>query len=59
MEMSQRIHFWYQILQKMLIFRQNGKNTFLVKNFCDKLKKNNNFELRMLKLPENHVKTQL
>ena len=34
------------------------KNTFLVKSFCDKLKKNN-FELKMLKLPENHVKTQL
>ena len=34
-----------------------AKNTFLVKNFCDKLK-NNNFELKMLKLPENNVKTQ-
>ena len=31
---------------------------FLVKNFCDKLKKNN-FEFKMLKLLENHVKTQL
>ena len=40
MEMSQRIHFWYQILLKMMIFWENGKkNTFLVKNFCDKLTK--------------------
>ena len=55
MEMSQRIHFWYQIWPKMMIFWENGKkekkktkkknkkqkqkNTFLVKNFCDKLKK--------------------
>ena len=30
------------------------KNTFLVKNFCDNLEKNN-FELKMLKLLENHV----
>ena len=37
--MSQRIHFWYQILLKMMISWENGKkkNTFLVKNFfCDK-----------------------
>ena len=38
--------------------RKWQKITFLVKNFCDKLKKNN-FELKMLKLLENHVKTQL
>ena len=25
MEMSQRIHFWYQILLKMLIFWENAK----------------------------------
>ena len=25
MEMSQRIHFWYQILLKMMIFWENGK----------------------------------
>ena len=37
MEMSQGIHFWYQILLKMLIFWENGKNHFLVKNFSDKL----------------------
>ena len=28
MEMSQRIHFWYQILLKMLIFWENGKKLF-------------------------------
>ena len=33
MEMSQRIHFWYQILLKMMIFEKMAKNTFLVKNF--------------------------
>ena len=27
MEMSQRIHFWYQILPKMLIFWENGKKS--------------------------------
>ena len=25
MEMSHRIHFWYQILPKLLIFLENGK----------------------------------
>ena len=55
MEMSQRIHFWYQILQKMLIFWENGKKPHFWQNiFCDKLKKNN-FEIKMLKLPEYHV----
>ena len=50
MEMSQRIHFWYQILPKIAIFWENGKKiTFLAKKFCDKLKKND-FELEMLKL---------
>ena len=55
MKMNQRFHFWYQILLKILIFWGNGKKktkqtnkqnktkqkkpTFLVKNFCDKLKK--------------------
>ena len=27
MQMSQRIHFWYQILLKMLIFWENGKKS--------------------------------
>ena len=25
MEMSQRLHFWYEILLKMVIFWENGK----------------------------------
>ena len=38
MEMSQRIHFWYQIVLKIMFFWENGKKPlFLVKNFCDKL----------------------
>ena len=39
MKMSQRTHFWYQILLKMLLFKENGKKHFLGKNFCDMLKK--------------------
>ena len=45
MEMSQRIYFQYQILLKVMIFEKMAKkqtnkpNTFLVKNFCDKLTK--------------------
>ena len=46
MEMSHRIHFWYQILLKMLFlflfffcFEKMAKNNFLVKIFYDKLKK--------------------
>ena len=40
MEMSQKIHFLYQSLLKMMIFlRKWQKTTFLVKNFCDKLTK--------------------
>ena len=64
MEMSQKIHLWYQrypIWPKMLIFEKIAKKQqqqhFLVKKNCDKLK--NNFELEMLKLLENHVKTLL
>ena len=38
--MSRRIHFWYQISPKMLIFWENHKKiTFLAQNFCDKLTK--------------------
>ena len=28
MEMSREIHFWYQILHKMLIFWENGKKHY-------------------------------
>ena len=58
MEMSQRIHFWYQILLKMLILLENGKKHFFGQKFLWQGKKNN-FELKMLKLLESHVKTQL
>ena len=46
-EMSQRIHFWYQILLKMVIFWENGKKkpTFLVKIFLWQANKNS-FELK-------------
>ena len=57
MKMSQRIHFWYQILLKMLIFWENGKKSLFAQFFCDKLKEYT-FDLKMLKLLENHVKTQ-
>ena len=33
MEMSQRIHFWYQILLKMVIFWENGKNHLFGQKF--------------------------
>ena len=45
------IYLFFFFLEKM------EKKFFLVKNFCGKLK--NNFELKVLKLLENHVKTQL
>ena len=40
-EMSQKIHFWYQILLKMLIFLENGKKkqNYVGKRNCDKLEK--------------------
>ena len=40
MEMSQKIHFWCQILLKMSIFWQNGKKSlFWFKKFLDSLQK--------------------
>ena len=58
MEMSQRTHIWYQILLKMMIFWENGKNHFFGQKFLWQAKKNN-FELKYLKLLENHVKAQV
>ena len=60
MEMSQRIHFWYQISLKISIFWQNGKKnpTFLVNFFFVPATKVN-FELKTLKFGRNHVKTKL
>ena len=40
MKMSHRIHCWYQILSKILIFlRKWQKRTLFCENFCDKLTK--------------------
>ena len=39
MEMSQRIHFWYQILLKMQIFWENGKKHFFGQKFLWQAKK--------------------
>ena len=64
MEMSKEISFWYEILLKMFVcfvclflflFWKNGKKSF----FFFRQAKNNKFELQMLKLLENHVKTLL
>ena len=56
MEISQKIHIWYQILPKMLIIlRKWQKITFLVKKRLWQAKKQN-FWVKMLKLLENHVK---
>ena len=56
MQMSQRIHFWYQILLKIKIFwKQKAKNHLLVKKkVLNSLQKKN--ELKMLKLLESYVK---
>ena len=35
MGMSQRIHFWYQIWPKMLIFWENGKKLLFLKKFLN------------------------
>ena len=58
MEMSQRIHFLYQILLKMMIFlKKMCKNHCFGKKFLGSLQ--NNFDLKVLKLLENHVKTKV
>ena len=46
MEMSQWIHFWYQILLKMIIFWENGK-------------KNHFFGVKNAQISGNHVKTHV
>ena len=60
MEMSQRIHFWYQILLKMMSFWENDKkkNTFFGQKLLWQPNKNS-FELKMPKFRENHVKTNV
>ena len=58
MEMSQRIHFWYQILLKIMIFGENGKKTLYGQKFLWQANKNS-FELKMPKFLGNHVKTHV
>ena len=43
MEMSQRIHFWYQILLKMMIFWENGKKTLFGQKFLWQANKNSSW----------------
>ena len=65
MEMSQRIHFWYQILLKSTIFLENGKKSLFGETILGQAtkkqtnKQTNNFELKMRKMLENHEKTKL
>ena len=56
MEMSQRIHFWHQDLPRITIFEKVAKIIFLFysKHILTALK--HSFELKMLKLHENHLK---
>ena len=58
MEMSYRIHFWYQIWLKMLIFLRKGKKSFFFSQKMWQAKKSD-FELKMVILLGNHVKTLL
>ena len=59
MEISQRIYFWHQDLLKNYDFlRKWQKITFLVKLFFKQPTKCN-FELKMLELYENHLKTNV
>ena len=67
MEVSQRSHFRYEILLKMMIFflekmtkknNNNNNNIFLIKILCDKLTKIA-FESKMPKFLESHVKTHV
>ena len=56
MEMSQRIHFWHQILLKMMIFFEKmAKKPFFSQTNLWQANKNS-FELKMPKFLENHVK---
>ena len=59
MKLSQNPFLISNLTKKADFFvKMAKKKHFLVKEVCDKLKKNN-FELQMLKLFENHVKTLL
>ena len=61
MGMTQRIHFWHQNLLKITIFGENGKQSLFwskrskkIQTACKAL-----FELKMLKLHENHLETNV
>ena len=58
MEMSQRIHCDIKFYQKCHFFEKMAKSHFLVKKILGQPTKHN-FELKMLKLLENHVKTKV
>ena len=58
MEMSQKIHFRYQILLKMIVFEKMAKKHFFGQKFLWQANKNS-FELKMPKFLENHVKTHV
>ena len=58
MEMSQRIHFLYQILLKMMFFWENGKKAlFWSEIFVTSYQ--NSFELKMPKFLDNYAKTHV
>ena len=57
MEMSQNLFLISNFTKNTYFFEKMANKHFFGQKFCDKLK--NNFELIMLKLLENHVKTQL
>ena len=59
MKMSQRLHFWHHNLLKITIFCKNGKKKKKIwsKNFKQPTKCN--FELKMLNLLENYLKTNV
>ena len=58
MEMSQRIHFWYQILLKRWFFEKMAKKHFFGQKFLWQANKNS-FEVKMPKFLEDHVKTHV
>ena len=59
MEISHRIHFWHKKFAENYDFlRKLQKNDFLVKKKSDGLQ-NAIFKVKMLKLHENHLKTNV
>ena len=59
MEMTQKSQFWHQNLIKIYIFLRKWQTiTFLVKKVFEQPTKRN-FELKMIKLHDNHLKTNI